>query len=228
MEYEEIVKEILDSYSKKKDKTWSCDYKCEDQWISIEKGNRGYELTRDDSPNEESDVPCFILILESPHKDEFKTDSGIPQPANGSAGTNIKTHFMNSMATRIADKTRCYIYLINAIQYQCSLGLTLSTTKDGKMQPNATNQETKKDVFNAIWGKGGEEKFQERLQKALNIFHKSFDSPLYVINSCTTSFKDIVQEAVKKTALETGFNIEFFKTPHPSSYWFTENKAQKI
>ncbi|MCF4151792.1 hypothetical protein L2W58_08245 [Dethiosulfovibrio sp. F2B] len=222
MGYEETVEGILDSYSKKKDKKWFCNCKCEDQWISVEEKNEGYELTPNDRPSQESDDPCFILILESPHRREFKTYDKknkklktlkTPKPANGKTGRNIQDHFIDSMAIQMDGKKKCYIYLLNAIQYQCSLGLT----------QNQENKKIKLDIFNKTWGNEGMENFKERLKGVYGTIPDN--RPTYIVNACTNLGK--LKEDITTRASEVT-EKKIFQRCHPSSgYFIVEARAYR-
>ncbi|SMG40634.1 hypothetical protein [Dethiosulfovibrio salsuginis] len=208
--YEETVKRILDRYSENIDAPLFCDCKCEDQWISVEEENGGYKLKRYKKTSKNKKEPVFILILESPHVAEFfllteATSINKPRPAKGKTGENIKNYFIKSMTIQMDKWGKCYIYLINAIQYQCSLGLT----------QNKTNKKIKHDVFNKIWQEGGREKFKERLADV----YKSIpsDSPKYIVNACTSldGIKKDITSAAEETTRET-----IFQRCHPSSSCF--------
>ena len=62
-------------------------------------------------------IPGVLLILESPHIDEFKGELG---PAKGKTGKNIKQYFNTVDGLKRINGIRPVV-LINAIQYQCSL-----------------------------------------------------------------------------------------------------------
>ena len=78
------------------------------------------------------DTPKIILILESPHKDEYKfkhcsKDSNCsyrdyirPAPARGTTGKNIKRYLPEIFAYEEFNGYK--VALVNPIQYQCSLG----------------------------------------------------------------------------------------------------------
>ncbi|WII93298.1 hypothetical protein QEO94_00080 [Kingella negevensis] len=67
----------------------------------------------------------IIVILESPHKDEYKDDRNKPTPAKGKTGKNIRKYLADIISKLDSDKSKNYpIFLINPIQYQCSKGET--------------------------------------------------------------------------------------------------------
>lgn len=184
-----------------------CTKKCEDQWISIERKNGDYKLKRDKNPSKGADDPCFILILESPHRDEF-SGSQRPQPANGMTGKKIQKYFMKTMAKQIENNTKCYVYLINAIQYQCTLGLTAK--KRGSI---------KEEIFHAAWCSFGKADFQERLTELLNK-----DLNCYIINACTKDLKPQVSYLLKELSVNKKFDIH--ERHHPSSRGFTKEAEE--
>ena len=67
---------------------------------------------------------CVILILESPHKDEFAVDKvGELKPigpAFGCTGCRIRKHFSQIFGNTYDN---CVLVLLNTIRFQCSLGL---------------------------------------------------------------------------------------------------------
>lgn len=79
----------------------------------IECGKRTPPLT---PPTEQ----VVLVILESPHVDEF--DNGSPiGPACGCTGCRIRKHFSQIFGDEYDD---CALVLLNAFRFQCSLGLS--------------------------------------------------------------------------------------------------------
>lgn len=73
----------------------------------------------------------IVFVLESPHIKEFK--NGIPQQPlmNGKKYFKHINKLINQSANFKLNKTYIYsIYLMNAIQYQCSLGLETKYYRD--------------------------------------------------------------------------------------------------
>ena len=91
------------------------------------------------------ETPCLILVLESPHIDEF-VDA--PGPAKGFTGEMIRKYLPDAFEPK--GRTGYGLILLNAIQYQCSLGSNTVVYRDR--------------IFRAVWAQGGKEKFQARLQ----------------------------------------------------------------
>lgn len=91
------------------------------------------------------DENALLLVLESPHIQEFKEQ---PAPAQGKTGISI-AKFLRKVPG--LDATTGYpVILINAIQYQCSLGMPTARFRD--------------KVFVAVWKAGGEQDFVARLE----------------------------------------------------------------
>ena len=96
----------------------------------------------------------IIIILESPHKDEYSM--GRVAPAMGKTGKNIKEYLLEILDKKIGnpkDNEKKYdVILMNAIQYQTSLGIDTEYFRDR--------------VWLTLWNKEGLRKeFIERLKK---------------------------------------------------------------
>lgn len=105
---------------------------------------------------------CVILVLESPHKDEYEGTRPIG-PANGSTGRNIRRWLPEHVGLRSFG-----LILVNPIPFQCSLGeeQRLTTSK----------------VFRAMWEAGEGSRFAERL-KAI------YSADDIVLNCCTKGIR---------------------------------------
>jgi len=141
------------------------------------------------------------MILESPHKDEFF--GGGAAPANGNTGSNIKAWVADES---LGFNTKDFgLILMNAIQYQCSLGCPTSYYRD--------------DVFRDVWSNGGSNDFLERLD---SVYHRGD----VVVNCCTKgngqpSLRRLVQTAI--TAPQSDFGVVEQRN-HPSSWWSQQNR----
>ncbi len=63
----------------------------------------------------------IVLVLESPHKDEYKDKKPIA-PARGGTGNSLDTYLSGLITPHLKDEITYEIVLMNSIQYQCSLG----------------------------------------------------------------------------------------------------------
>jgi len=118
---------------------------CPDQYVGNSQnldlnGSTSLRRPATDRPDE----PSLLVVLESPHVEEFKSD---PAPAMGSTGRLISKH-LKEVAGLGPDEDRP-VLLINAIQHQCSLGRRPTCFRDR--------------VFAAVWAGGGREDFVSRL-----------------------------------------------------------------
>lgn len=147
---------------------------CEDKWAADYLDGSGWDYQHIPT---ERDYPAVILILESPHLKEFERspDGEIVQvgPAagfeNGETGYRI-LHFLCPLYVRKSPRyvPGMPIFLINAVQHQCSLNRRL--TKEIKAQRD--------QVFIAAWNRGGKDDFKARLRS----IYKNGD---IVVNACT-------------------------------------------
>nr|WP_321503216.1 hypothetical protein [uncultured Dethiosulfovibrio sp.] len=191
---------------------------CEDMWVSVVRGNssNNFNYYRNITLLNLDISLIFILILESPHKDEYNKKLSSPEPAakGGPTWTNIESDFAKIMAEQIGEKSSFYIYLFNAIQYQCSLG--------------STCQMLKKAIFDSAWKSFGRERFLGRLDQLRDSLQ---DNNVVFINACTKPFKRKVTDGVKSFIIKNKIketDCPFFSTAHPSSVWFGKNGAKKI
>jgi len=138
--------------------------------------------------NESTICKKLILILESPHKEEYKGEN--IRPAVGKTGENIKKCIINFAVLLqyhySSFKNGCYeVWVVNAIDYQASLGLKTELYRTV--------------VFQLLWYCNGRKTFQERIKKIV-----STDDIL--INSCTkgnTIDKTIAEEIISKVKCES-------------------------
>lgn len=119
-----------------------------------------------------NDGKRILIILESPHIREFEVDEN-PKPAVGATGYALESNFLvilneflKSMDLEIEDGYY-HVFLMNAIEYQCSLGLTPSKYRD--------------IVFKSLWEqKEITDRFNSRLKKY---------APFIIISLCTKGNK---------------------------------------
>ena len=76
----------------------------------------------------------IVIILESPHKEEYSIDNKMGYPALGITGININKGIEEVINTKLSysmEHNKYYeIILINAIQYQTSLGIDTNMLRD--------------------------------------------------------------------------------------------------
>ena len=160
----------------------------------VDRKNKEKKLGKKANPNEYN----IVIVLESPHKNEYNT--GFRHPAIGTTGNNLKNYFdslLDNLKGTIKNSTICHVYLMNAIQYQCSLGYDTSVFRT--------------EIFNSIW-KHHKEDFLDRLK---NFY------PNIIINLCTKTDKlqDIVQEKINEFVNNNNNKtISLYRGTHPSSW----------
>ena len=116
------------------------------------------------------EIKKLALILESPHKDEYHQNCFIPiGPARGVTGIKIERFIVNRKWTNNLSMKYAYeVYIMNAVQYQCSAWNYISGF--GKL-----NTQLRDSIFKELWKKLSGD-FINRIQRY---------SPDYIINCCT-------------------------------------------
>jgi hypothetical protein len=140
--------------------------------------------------------PALILILESPHIDEYVDEPG---PAKGFTGGMIRQHLR--AAIDLAGRQEFGLVLMNAIQYQCSLGSNTVVYRDR--------------VFRAVWAQGGKEALQTRIVGAVK--------PGDLVMNCCTKGNDFEIHPPLRSLVETAIRevmpeIETIKRMHPAAW----------
>jgi hypothetical protein len=205
--FENIVKEIQETNFIK--------LECPDQFvgrIKVDKSLIFLEsrvndfLTRQDINYENEIVQNskIVLILESPHKNEVIFPFG---PAKGKTGQNIRLLFAEVFKANLPIGTYDF-YIVNAIQYQCSLGFSTKCFRD--------------KVFAKSWECFGKTEFKNRLSKLVSVDD-------IVINCCTAGngkikLRSLVKNALVEMKLKVKKILEF---EHPSNWMREKNKAIK-
>lgn len=130
-------------------------------------------------PMADSDLK-FVVLLESPHIDEFNSTYGTA-PAWGNTGNRLNTQFIKCLNRNIqcikskialANDIKISVYIVNAIQYQCSLGL-----------PLRHNNKFRDTIFEQLWNTSPNN-FLDDLVERLDIIN-----PDLIINACTINLQ---------------------------------------
>lgn len=172
------------------------------------------------------DLPVIALVIESPHVDEFfvKQQEGYkerkpPRPAMGDAGENLEKYILGNLAKYqcINDQKedgayfvtssrltqgKYRLYLVNAVQYQCSLG---------KLGKGSITKERKNRIVNEFFNKYGKDCFVNRLKKI---------QPKIIINCCTKGGECQNRELVQTVINENFADCKRLIGYHPSSAHF--------
>lgn len=174
---------------------------CPDQFVG---SMRGFDGSADDFPLRRTvtrldNSPCVVLVMESPHIDEFIGEWG---PAKGKTGVQIRK-YIATIVTGLGGQLS-ELFLINAIQHQCSLGIATRHYRD--------------NVFRALWASGGASDFERRLMQVYRPGDMLF-------NCCTGSdphngLRQLVTAAIRNS-LGT---VPLHSGPHPFSWFSARNR----
>ena len=170
---------------------------CPDQYLGLigELIGEGQFTTRTPA-NDRPLHACVVMVLESPHVDEF---FDCPGPAKGATGDLIRQHLVVSLG--LPGIERLGLVLINAIQHQCSLGANTIVYRDR--------------IFRAAWANGGEADFHNRI---VSVF-----KPGDVLVNCCTKGNDFEIYTPLRNLVETALRIalpgvESVRRMHPASW----------
>jgi len=148
---------------------------------------------------------CLLLVLESPHVKEFEGELG---PAKGITGNNIVKYLRG--VPDLESFGGYGLILINAVQYQCSLGYATQKYRD--------------DVFKDIWNNGGKTDFMIRLKAV----YQSGDK---LISCCTKGSSRIAQQELRylvQCAIKEAIPDEIvYRRNHPSFWHFLSNRKRE-
>lgn len=145
-----------------------------------------------------SGLKCVIMILESPHIDEFLNNL---RPVKGQTGILIREHILQVKG--LSNYKEQGLVLMNAIQFQCSLGYQTDCYRD--------------DVFISSWQNGAKDNFISRLNEI-------FRAGDVILNCCTKGnvknkeLRRLVQQAIPS---DKG---EVLRRTHPSSWYSKQNR----
>lgn len=164
----------------------------------------------------------ILLVLESPHKDEYYYDEQnhllIPKsPAQGPTGRNIENclrHVLEELSNSYGLDDGCYkLIIVEPIPYMCSLGVFYK----GKL-----NEDIRNRVWKAIWSVSEiENDFVKRCREY---------NPKYIINGCTdySDGGELLTEIIRKVLVNNFSDKELYESPHPVSHWWCKKKIWKI
>lgn len=158
----------------------------------------------------------LIFVLESPHKDEY-TNKELKEvwPIQGSSGESFRRY----LHMVIPDVMNGWgVFVVNAIQYQCSQGLNL---KKG-FNRAAKNYVVGNLLLNLD--------VRDSLLRRVRLFYETIDGmPNLILNACTsyvaynigTSNKTLVNEILKSISSV----VTFDRVEHPARWPITRKRA---
>lgn len=158
-----------------------------------------------------------ILLLESPHKDEYSYSENSVEPlspANGTTGDRIKKSLIQviccaSCLMDIPNLDRVKLIICNPIQWQTSMYFFYKIGDKKSLKSNLRNE-----VWEKIWQITKDNKFpiQEDFLKRI----KSY-KPVLVINACTGGSKEGSLNTIIRKYLDKNFSkVDNFSCFHPS------------
>lgn len=146
--------------------------------------------------------PYIVLVMESPHINEFQGKLG---PAKGQTGIHIRKYIEDIV--RALNIPLPELILVNAIQYQCSLGV-------------ATKKHRNK-VFRRFWKEGGRKDFERRMQQ---VYHPGD----MLLNCCTGSHpKNGLRQLVTTAIHDSLGKVPLHSGSHPYS-WFNDQHRRSV
>ncbi len=160
----------------------------------------------------------ILCILESPHKREYSYPN-YGFAAMGGTGKLFDKKLLEKLKEIGFDFKDDYdIVLINAVQYQCSNGKTLS--KKRKKDMNVNKYERDINWIRCM----DEENCQKDLLKRIEAFN-----PKYIINLCTIGLHNlqlILDNKIKEFIKEKGYSYTFGN--HPSTWYCHKRLINKF
>lgn len=188
-------------------------YICKGSDSSLEYGEKIANVRYKGDPNKKR----IILILESPHKDEFKLDGcKLCQvgPAAGKTGTYIRK-YLPLIFSGMKDFGARELILVNAIQFRCSIGRSMW----GK--ENANGMKFKNRVLTELLAK---EMFVMDLERRLKLVWRNADMDMIVnclsLNGATGC---VVGKIIKRVTGRCVCGIG-----HPSRWFSTWETARSV
>ncbi len=158
--------------------------------------------------NAESFKGAIVILLESPHMDEYDKEFNPIAPAQGATGDALDI-YLASILSHFAEKGKWElgkypVLLINPIPYQCSLGHVVKAQKNKSEEKKAKDKSNLKEwVWETLWGNCIY--FQSYLSELLENIN-----PVLILNLCT--------ENLKGKIVFGDFAARTWNGPHPSAW----------
>jgi hypothetical protein len=163
-----------------------------------------FEIDKDQKVIPTEDSKNIILLLESPHKDEYeiKDDKLAPRsPASGDSGRAIYDFFtshvlpmLNSLGLELNNSTEYNFCIVNPVPYQTSL---VNIHQEGLISS------LRDKIWKAMYPKLKED-FKSRLEGY---------RPFVILNGCTSNLKDLLKPEINQITNSKVYNVN-----HPASW----------
>lgn len=164
----------------------------------------------------------ILLLLESPHADEYTYQGGVLCPiapaqrdAAGGAGHAIREYLhrvLNKLPSPPLLDDEYALVIANPVPYHCSLSWLGSTpTSTGRIKPKALNSNQGQRVRNHVWQQLWDLDFirQDFLERCNHY------QPSLILNCCTNELKT----DISRFLCASGYGQSLFTTKHPSVNW---------
>ena len=182
-----------------------------------------------DWKRESGEIENIVIVLESPHHSEYDKKGKPLRPAMGNTGEKLKNGFEKKLTQCLSKKqfqgNKIYnLWLVNAIQYQCSLGI------------RPMQKELKNTMFRLLW-KDLQDDFKDRIKEK---------NPIIIVNLCTGG-KEALAKYIKNgqigaeptlnilahnaiEEIKKSYNLSFlyFYGLHPSSRGFVNSNFTEV
>ncbi len=172
-----------------------------------------------------ADTANIVLVLESPHKEEYNKKFDPLGPAQGATGQHMERYLGKDILPEIEKIMKTSLegeynlVICNPLQYQTSLY---------QLHKKPLTYKAAKKLRDTVWKSLFEqEDLKEDFKKRLLLL-----KPEIIINGCTSSLSPAVQvflenDFSEKAKKEYISYVYIFKTPHPSSWYFGSNRRVK-
>ncbi|MBC2851950.1 hypothetical protein H5J22_11130 [Cetobacterium sp. 8H] len=154
-----------------------------------------------------------VIVLESPHKDEYDKNMNPKAPAQGTTGRNLfgmKRKIKRLLNLIYNTKENYNFIIINPVPYQTSLHYLYVN------EPKELNKKLRDKVWYKLWK-------DERID-CQNEFISELKSlnPKYILNCCTKKFKKEINEKLRK-GMDKKIKYKILQLPHPCTDAFVES-----
>lgn len=149
----------------------------------------------------------IVLVLESPHRYEFTSERKGLQPkgpAFGKTGSRVRKSLKCKIPVDLGDVDSHELILVNAVQFQCSLGLPLWNHPDNQSFKNAV-------VLECLRHKA----FRDHLRSRVRSLIKDSEDIVAIASGQTSGANQCVEEIIHSLACRVLCGLG-----HPSSWKF--------
>ena len=170
------------------------------------------ECTRQQELQENGSI---VLLLESPHMDEYKNGNiaAPKRPACGETGRNIDQCLatvllhIQEIGTGLIEPG-CHVVISNPIQFQTSL----YAIHEKSIRSDSKWSTLRNNVWRTLWNEE-QEHIKQCFRTRLEGYH-----PKMIINACTSDLKPRVRTFVGGWITESNLEVHLYELAHPSEW----------